>query len=209
MFFIRFIEKQSMAYPSTRGESIDLRQLNIGESIVKQKLIAGFFAICLVVGGLFAPQSVAAYSGVEGCIYWGEDDINPWEHGVQIRFVYQNPFGFSPNQPLTRDANGCFSAPFPDLGGLPADGSQVLVFLTFDYGGNGTPQQQQFQFTQQTATPGNFDLGPIYTNTGPTAVTLQNFGLQSGGAFLPLLVLGLALMTGATIFVARRRQSNG
>jgi hypothetical protein len=63
------------------------------------------------------------------------------------------------------------------------------------------------EFTVTDAATGNlYDTGDFETERGPTAVTLQNFGLQSNATLLPLIVLSLALMAGATIFVARRRQ---
>lgn len=49
-------------------------------------------------------------------------------------------------------------------------------------------------------------VGGNQENLDPTAVSLQNFGLQPGTTTLPLLALGLALLAGATIFVVRRRQ---
>lgn len=174
---------------------------------MKQKLIIGIFAICLGIIGLFTPQSAAAYTGVSGAVYDGYNV--PWQHGFTIymigTFEGTNNTLLNPGGTIIPVGQHVFDAPFVNI---PDDGTDVTVVIVFPNGGNGVPSTQQYTriFTQFSFISGSFSLGNISTQTGPTAVSLQNFGLQSGATLLPLIVLGLALMTGATIFVVRRRQ---
>lgn len=158
---------------------------------------------------LFSASAALAYSPVTGCVTTGTaGDPGPaWPYGGTVtawQTVSKVVVGTG-----TLDANGCFSVTI-------GNGPEVQVSIEFNSGPNGTPADICTPVGSKTPTncqctvptDNNYTMvpyacGPIYSGTGPNAVSMLGFG-ATPSATAPAL-LGLVTVLGAAVAFLRRR----
>lgn len=153
----------------------------------------------VVVGVLlltFVPAAFA-WTPVVGCTFAGTDitPLGPWTYGgtVTARQTATNVVVGSG----VLDANGCYSVTI-------GNGPQLTVTIDFTPGPGGDPADQTCIVpTDPNYTPAPYQCAPIYTGSGPNAVSLSAFGATGVPAGAAVAALGLTL--GGFVAWLRRR----
>ena len=167
-----------------------------------------FLAVVILLALMIMPTF--AYSPVTGSVI---DSITsqPWQYGGEI-YISGSVSNLLAG-PVPLPVNGNFSIP---ITAIPGETITVVIDFTCaatpancidppgDYPPPGTNTVCSFT---ELAIPIPFGCGFIETGTGPTAVSLQDFGTSTSN--LPLLGIGFVVvaLAGITFVTIRRRQT--
>lgn len=168
---------------------------------MKTKIFA--FTLVLVLSLVIAVPALGAYSNLVGAVYSGTSGGTPWTHGGTVTVYFLN----SSDQLEAcgsdhLDASGNYSVD------LSSCGASMLHIVQLDItaAANGDPDSQVRAFYNT----GTGDLSMYwYTNSGPTAVTLQSLtATQAGGNWLaPGVLAALIALAGSAIYAFRRTRA--
>lgn len=163
-------------------------------------------SILVLLASLVLAVPVFAYAEVTGLILDGYGD--PWEHGGVVTIYNEDT---SPRTVLATCAIESDGSIGDGSGGAclytsPGAGFEIRVYIDPDPSTNppyGNPGPQSSFFLDDGAEEGAMDIGYVYTNTGPNAVSFSSI---SGFSTLALaLVLPLAVL-GGVVYTKRKRQ---
>jgi hypothetical protein len=82
----------------------------------------------------------------------------------------------------------------------------LCVEFNFGTGTNGTPADR-WEVINDNGSNGMFDLGIVYTDTGPTAVTLTNISTATQSISLPIIMAAAFIILGSFSFITLRRRT--
>lgn len=181
---------------------------------MKMKRLLGMaLAIAFLAAGMWHVQPANAFNGVQGRVFDGYGD--PWTHGGQV-YVFNNTTGqlVASGDLVTGDPanNGRFDFDYTQTthGGnatAPSQGDSMSIYIVHNDGGLGTPPLAQRDYTELTFINGRYNAGNFDTETGPTAITLSNIGInQVNSSVYALVMLLLVISTFAFIVIRRRSQ---
>ncbi len=155
---------------------------------------------CLLALLLALPVG-AYYSSVTGELRDSVTD-SPWTHGATVAVYECDSEGTTGSQIASQavDSTGTVNI------GLSSTSPWLCVVVDFTAGGAGKPVNQERGpiANDLNQTPSTLDLGVIYTNTGPAAVSLQQLSASAAAGSPALIAFGLMLLGAVSVVMVRR-----
>jgi LPXTG-motif cell wall-anchored protein len=152
--------------------------------------------ICLAAL-MFALPVAAGYTQVTGQLYIaGTSD--PWVHGATI-YAYRNTCSGDTIGTGNAGSDGAFMFSIANV-----NSPDICIVVDFTGGPVGDPPNQQATFPNGD---GTLDAGVFEAFSGPNAVSLQGVSAGAVAASPALLAVGMALLGGLSLVVARRKQA--
>lgn len=156
-----------------------------------------FLAVIMLLA-LTAVSAFANYASVSGVVHDSKTN-SPWIYGGTVTVfncsdASQAALGTSP---VTIAVDGTFS-----VTGLSGDPSVFRALcVEFDYSTatspNGPPPNKLTAVIDEAVNTGDYDMGIIYTDTGPTAVNLLNINVAQTQ---PIQLVGITIMLLGLVF---------
>jgi hypothetical protein len=161
------------------------------------------FAILIVVIMMLGTisGSVFAYDNISGTVR-DSKTTNVWTHGGSVTIWRCDDINGTALATGSITAGGNISVAYT----AQSTGTPICVEIGFNDGGNGTPADVWKVFVDDGAA-GNYAMGNIFTDTGPTAVTMSSFGSANNTMSLSAMAAIVLLLVGGTFVVWRRRDN--
>lgn len=167
---------------------------------MKQKLTTVAVVVLLTLA--VATTVFAVYTSVTGVVHDSKTD-QPWLPGGTVT-VYDcaDIGGTVLGSGSISTVDGTFDFPISSSGV-----DHLCMEIDFNPGPAGEPQTKTLYRANTADADATLDLGTIYTDTGPNAVTFTNVTARSTNVWLPVgIVLGLSALAMGTLILLRKRR---
>jgi hypothetical protein len=170
-----------------------------------KKKLSFALTIALIATLVIATPAFAAYDTVTGTLLDSMTQ-SPWTHGATIT-VHDCGNWSTLGTTSTIDANGTFTVTSLSAPTDPPGYLCIEIVFNDPPGPNPAPDTKWDVTQSGSGQSGTYNIGNIYTDTGPNAVTLADTSAGSPNVWLPVALAAVAVVAvgGAVLLLRRRR----
>jgi hypothetical protein len=175
----------------------------------QMKKLSIVVTLSILMSLMIAGIAFANFTTITGTVL-DSKTTSPWIYGGTVK-VYDcsdstaTALPVSGSNPATIAVDGTFT-----IAGLSDPSAFRPLCVEFNYSTatspNGTPATETRFIADQSGDSGTHNMGTIYTDTGPTAVTLADFNPTPSSSTLPVIAAAFFALSSVSFVMLRRRR---